>query len=66
MIAKLLLASMIAMTGVTALAAANAKSTLPVFNPANMTVIEKNQEFPVIGTPKLERCAKEDCSDTET
>lgn len=66
MIAKLLFASMIAMTGVTAFAAANAKPAQPVFNPANMTVIEKNQDFPVIGPQKLERCAKEDCSDTET
>lgn len=30
---------------------------------ANMTVIEKNSPFPVLGPLQVEACEKEDCSD---
>ena len=66
MIRKLLLAVMIGTAAATALAAAHAQDLRPAVNPANVTVIEKNQDFPYIGTPTYERCATEDCSDTQT
>lgn len=66
MIRNLLLASMIGFGAVTALAAAHAKATEPQVKPANVTVIEKNQDFPTIGPQAFERCATEDCSDTQT
>lgn len=31
----------------------------------NVTVIQKNQEFPVYGPIVVEQCAVEDCSDVE-
>jgi hypothetical protein len=31
--------------------------------PANVTVIEKNQAFPVLGILQVEECGTEDCSD---
>ena len=65
MIRNLLLSLMIAFTGATALAFANAGSLHPTNNPANVTVIEKNQYFPVIGPQAFEPCATEDCSDTQ-
>jgi hypothetical protein len=41
-------------------------SALPVqnANPKNVTVIEKNQFWPVEGKLVVELCAVEDCSDT--
>jgi hypothetical protein len=33
---------------------------------ANVTVIEKNSPFPVIGPLVVEECAKEDCSDVQS
>jgi hypothetical protein len=30
----------------------------------NLTVIEKNQDFPVLGPISVQTCAVEDCSDT--
>jgi hypothetical protein len=35
----------------------------PQPQPRNITVIEKNQAFPVYGPIVVEPCAKEDCSD---
>jgi len=34
--------------------------------PANVTVIEKNSPFPVLGPLVVEECAKEDCSDVQS
>jgi hypothetical protein len=65
MFGKLLLPLMIGTTTVTVLAVAQARSTLPTLNPVNVTVIEKNQVFPVIGPQFYQRCATEDCSDTQ-
>jgi hypothetical protein len=41
-------------------------SALPVQvgNPKNVTVIEKNQFWPLEGKLVVEKCAVEDCSDT--
>ena len=41
-------------------------STAPVLNanPRNVTVIEKNQFWPMEGSLVVEKCAVEDCSDT--
>jgi hypothetical protein len=33
------------------------------FRPANITVVEKNQAFPVFGPLVFEECAVEDCSE---
>ncbi len=32
-------------------------------NPANVTIIAKNQAFPIYGALEIEECAVEDCSD---
>jgi hypothetical protein len=40
-------------------------SPAPVSTPTrNITVMEKNQAFPVYGPIVVEQCAVEDCSDT--
>jgi hypothetical protein len=36
-----------------------------VVSDRNITVIEKNQIFPVLGPITVEDCAVEDCSDTQ-
>jgi hypothetical protein len=38
-------------------------SPVPQQQSRNITVIEKNQDFPVYGPIVVEPCAKEDCSD---
>lgn len=39
------------------------RPALPHVSAANVTVIEKNQDFPMVGPLTVEPCAKEDCSD---
>ena len=47
----------------TAIAAINPKADL-VTSTRNVTVIEKNQIWPIEGKLVVEKCAVEDCSDT--
>ena len=35
-----------------------------VSNPRNITIIEKNQAWPIVGPLVVAQCAVEDCSDT--
>ena len=37
-----------------------------VAEPANVTVIEKNQAWPLVGPLVVEACETEDCSDTRS
>jgi hypothetical protein len=43
--------------------AAIAPATPSALNPANITVIEKNQAYPVYGELVFEDCSQEDCSE---
>lgn len=49
-----------AATAIAAVTPAQDATTLPTHN---VTVIQKNQDFPVYGPIVVEQCAKEDCSD---
>jgi hypothetical protein len=49
----------------TAIAAIAPNHDLTPANRLNVTVIQKNQEFPVYGPIVVEQCAVEDCSDVE-
>ena len=51
----------IAGSAATAIAAINPGAN--IVRPANITVVEKNQAFPVIGPLVFEECAVEDCSE---
>lgn len=42
-----------------------ANAPQPSLNPANVTVIHKNEAFPVLGAITVSPCAAEDCSDVE-
>lgn len=35
-------------------------------NPSNVTVVEKNQAFPLVGPLVVEACGVEDCSDVRS
>jgi hypothetical protein len=48
-------------TAITAIAAGPTEMSA---NAHNVTVVEKNQAFPVYGPITVETCAVEDCSDT--
>ena len=50
----------------TAIAAVEPADFWVASNPANVTVIQKNSPFPVIGPIIVEQCAVEDCSDLES
>jgi hypothetical protein len=47
-----------------AIAAINPTDRTTLQNPKNVTIVFKNDAFPVLGPIVLEPCAKEDCSDT--
>jgi hypothetical protein len=49
----------------TAIAAIAPSHDMLPANARNVTVIDKNQEFPVYGPIVVEQCAVEDCSDVE-
>ena len=49
----------------TAIAAIAPNHDLAPANAKNVTVIDKNQAFPVYGPIVVEQCAVEDCSDVE-
>ena len=49
----------------TAIAAIAPSHDLIPANTKNVTVIEKNQAFPVYGPLVVEQCVMEDCSDVE-
>lgn len=51
-------------SGATAIAAI-APAGHPVHRSGNVTVIEKNQAFPLAGPLIVEACATEDCSDID-
>jgi hypothetical protein len=65
MIRQLLIAAAFAATAATAYAAV-APDYESVLSPdRNVTVIEKNQVFPVLGPIVVEECTTEDCSDVQ-
>lgn len=49
-----------------AIAAIAPKTELQASNPNNITVIEKNQAFPLVGPLIVEQCETEDCSVTRS
>lgn len=49
--------------GSAATAIASIAPEAPVSNPANITVVAKNQAFPQFGDLIIEECAVEDCSE---
>jgi hypothetical protein len=53
----------LAVIGSAATAVASINPVLTI-NTANVTVIEKNQFWPISGELVIEQCAVEDCSDT--
>ncbi len=53
-------------TAATAIAAVSPMATEPAGMPKNITVIEKNSPFPVLGPIVVQECAKEDCSDVQS
>jgi hypothetical protein len=53
----------LAVIGSAATAVASIAPADVVSNPANITIIEKNQAFPQFGTLEVEECAVEDCSE---
>lgn len=65
MIGKLLMAMVIGITGGTLLASAYAheRGAVPHPKAANITIIEKNQDFPFIGPQTYQPCATEDCTE---
>ncbi len=53
-------------TAATAIATAHPAAELPAEISRNVTVIHKNDAFPVLGPIIVEQCAKEDCSDVQS
>lgn len=53
----------LAVIGSAATAVASIAPAEQLSNPANITVIEKNQAFPQYGALVIEECAVEDCSE---
>ncbi|MBL8790309.1 MAG: hypothetical protein JNM45_07410 [Rhizobiales bacterium] len=53
----------LAVIGSAATAVANIVPAHPVSNPANVTIVAKNQAFPQFGPLEIEECAIEDCSE---
>ena len=53
----------LAIVGTAATAIANVNHGVPS-NPKNVTVIMKNDVYPMIGAITVEKCALENCSDT--
>ena len=53
-------------TAATAIAAVNPVSNQLVLPETNVTVIEKNDVFPILGPIVVEECAVEDCSDVQS
>lgn len=66
MIRSTLIALAIAATAATAFAAVH--PTVNSLDPSesNVTVIHKNDVFPIIGPIEVEECAVEDCSDVQS
>lgn len=56
-----LLVLAVAGSAATAIAAISPK--VESFHPANVTVVAKNQAFPLVGPFQVEECAVEDCSE---
>jgi hypothetical protein len=52
-------------TAATAIAAITPNHSAMPTNGLNVTVVQKNQAFPVYGPIVVEQCAVEDCSDVE-
>ncbi len=66
MIRYTLIALTILGTAASAIAAVQPNVFEAASNPANVTVIEKNSPFPVMGPIVVEECAVEDCSDVQS
>ena len=65
MIRQFLFAAAVAATAATAFAAVSPENPAGQLPDRNITVIEKNQIFPVLGPITVEDCAVEDCSDAQ-
>ncbi len=50
----------------TAIAAIAPSQDTSLTNTKNVTIIQKNQDFPVYGPIVVEQCAVEDCSDVQS
>lgn len=66
MIRSTLIALAIIGTAATAIAAVHPITNELELPKTNLTVIEKNGVFPVIGPIQVEECAVEDCSDVQS
>ena len=66
MIRHTLFILMIMGTAATAIAAGRPHAGGVAATPGNVTVIEKNSHFPVLGPLIVEDCAIEDCSDVRS
>ena len=53
-------------TAATAIAAVQPATNSAASRTTNVTVIHKNDAFPVLGPITVEQCAKEDCSDVQS
>ena len=53
-------------TAATAIAAVHPHAGDQTQNARNVTIIEKNSPFPVLGPIIVEKCAVEDCSDVQS
>ncbi len=53
----------LAVVGSAATAIASIAPSPEVSNPAHITIIAKNQAFPVFGPIEVDECAVEDCSE---
>lgn len=53
-------------TAATAIAAVQPATGTAAKASTNVTVIHKNEAFPVLGPIVVEQCAKEDCSDVQS
>jgi len=53
-------------TAATAIAAVQPATKSAAARSGNVTVIHKNDAFPVLGPIVVEQCAKEDCSDVQS
>lgn len=65
MIRTALITLAIIATGATAIAAVQPGNLDAGLRDINLTVIEKNDVFPILGPIEVEECIVEDCSDTQ-
>lgn len=66
MIRSTLIALAVAATAATALAAVHPSVNQVEASKSNVTIIHKNDVFPIIGPIEVQECAVEDCSDVQS